>query len=314
MVIDGRKAEGVPRSHCPGSGQLTPPSFPPAIPRISVHVLTSDQRGAHMRDRFADLLTAHLRRAGLPIRRVACTARIPRQTLSNWLRGTRPRWHPTLPDDLRRLGLALGLDEPEMEQLLQRAGCLPATAMARDTCEAATHPAASSPPPGWFLGGTHPDNFDAGVEPDAVDGKSAAYLRARVAMRGMGTVQQQVPADAYRGQRLRLSALVRSDDVDRWSGLWMRIEGMAGSLRRVVALDNMRDRPVVGTTEWTRHAVVLDVPEDAVRIVFGFLLAGGGQVWAADMRLEAASPEDTPTGVEFPRGHPGNPAFAWPGA
>ena len=268
-----------------------------------------------MRDRFADLLQAHLRRAGLPIRRVACTARLPRQTLSNWLRGTRPRWHPTLPDDLRRLGLALGLSDPEIEQLLQRAGCLPATATARDTCEATVHPEKDSPPPGWFLGGTHPDNYDAGVEPDAIDGKSAAYLRAReAAPMGMGTVQQQVPADEYRGQRLRLSALLRGRNVARWSGLWMRIEGVVGSRRRVLALDNMRDRPVLGTTEWTRHAVVLDVPEDAAQIVFGFLLAGAGQIWAADLRLEQASPGETSTGLEFLRSHPGTRDFAWPGA
>ena len=59
-------------------------------------------------------------------------------------------------------------------------------------------------PEGWGLKGSHPDDYEAGITPDAIDGKAAAYLRARVASSGFGTIMQQFKADAYRGQRLRL--------------------------------------------------------------------------------------------------------------
>ena len=65
-----------------------------------------------MNDDFAAQLSDHIKQAGLPVRRVADQAGLPHQTLYNWLRGTRPRWHPALPEDLRRLGgagVAVGL-------------------------------------------------------------------------------------------------------------------------------------------------------------------------------------------------------------
>jgi len=33
-------------------------------------------------------------------------------------------------------------------------------------------------PEGWGLKGSHPDDYEAGITPDAIDGKAAAYLRA----------------------------------------------------------------------------------------------------------------------------------------
>ena len=105
------------------------------------------------RNRFAEQLKAYLLRAGLPVRRVAQQARLPRQTLFNWVRGTRPRWHPTLPDDLRRLGVVLNLSEREVERLLHLASCLPATTMTPHTREGEMKTTAL--PEGWFLAGSH---------------------------------------------------------------------------------------------------------------------------------------------------------------
>ena len=57
----------------------------------------------------------------------------------------------------------------------------------------------------------------------------------------------------------------------------------------------------MGTTDWLRHAVVLDVPEAAVRLAFGALLHGTGQVWTDDLTLEVVDPKEvtvTSKGVE----------------
>jgi hypothetical protein len=54
------------------------------------------------------------------------------------------------------------------------------------------------------------------------------------------------------------------------------------------------------TTDWSRHAVVLDVPAAAVRLGFGALLVGTGQVWADDLALEVVDPKEVPvTGEAF---------------
>ena len=147
-------------------------------------------------------------------------------------------------------------------------------------------------PEGWFLGGSHAAAYEAGVALETLDEKPAAYLRAREASGGFGTIMQQFKADAFRGRRLRLSARVRSENVDRWAGLWMRIDGAA---RRLLAFDNMHRRGITGTTDWTSYSVVLDVPEqESEQIAFGILLSGTGQVWMADVQLDAVG-QDVPT-------------------
>jgi len=162
-------------------------------------------------------------------------------------------------------------------------------------------------PEGWFMAGSHPKDYEAGVTPDAMDGRAAAYLRAKGASEGFGTMMQQFKADAYRGQRLRLSALVRSEDVERWAGLWMRVDG---TNRSSIAFDNMQNRAITGTTDWTRHAVVLDVPEhESAKIAFGVLLNGPGKLWIADVKIEPVGADVPTTGARPLQDHPINLDF-----
>ena len=36
---------------------------------------------------------------------------------------------------------------------------------------------------------------------------------------------QTFKADAFRGERVRMSGYVRSKEVSDWAGLWMRVDG-----------------------------------------------------------------------------------------
>jgi hypothetical protein len=102
---------------------------------------------------------------------------------------------------------------------------------------------------------------------------------------------QTFKADAYRGQRVRLSGYVRSQDVGNWAGLWLRVDG---SKNDVLSFDNMQDRAIKGTSDWQKCEIVLDVPEEAQEIAFGLLLAGRGQVWMDDLKFETVG-KDIPT-------------------
>lgn len=97
------------------------------------------------------------------------------------------------------------------------------------------------------------------------------------------TVMQSFRADAYRGKRMRLSALLQTTEVSDAAGLWIRVEAQNG---RLLAFDNMESRQLAGTTPWQRHDIVLDVPEEGATIAAGFLLAGSGEVKAADFQFE----------------------------
>ena len=89
----------------------------------------------------------------------------------------------------------------------------------------------------------------------------------------------------------RLSGYLKTRDVAEWSGLWLRVDGPNSML----AFDNMSSRPVKGTTGWSRYEVVLDVPEAALRLAFGPVLLGTGQVWADDLTLDVVDPKDIKT-------------------
>ena len=87
---------------------------------------------------------------------------------------------------------------------------------------------------------------------------------------------------------------MKSEGVAGWGGLWLRIDG-ADPTDLPLDFDNMESRPVKGTSDWKKYEIVLDVAPEAQEIVYGFLLAGKGQLWADDLQLEAVGKEAAKT-------------------
>jgi hypothetical protein len=164
-------------------------------------------------------------------------------------------------------------------------------------------PSAPAPPkaevtesiPGWFRAGSHPEDYEMARDRNTTHhGKSSAYVKSIVPRPdGFGTLLQSFKADAYRGQRVRLSGFLRSEDVRNWAGLWLRVDGADN---QVLAFDNMQDRAVKGTTDWKSCEIVLDVPESSSAIFMGLLLSGPGQVWMDDLEFEIVGKEAATTG------------------
>jgi hypothetical protein len=57
------------------------------------------------------------------------------------------------------------------------------------------------------------------------------------------------------------------------------------------AIDTMEDRPLVGTTDWRRHALVLDVAAAAATIAFGAGLSGEGELLVSQLAFEEITSE-----------------------
>ncbi len=142
----------------------------------------------------------------------------------------------------------------------------------------------SAPPSGWITAGSHPDSYEMSLFTDfCYSGTKCARLCSTMdAIDGFGTLMQSVKANVYRGQRVKLTAFIKSESVYHWAGLWMRVD--AG--REVVSFDNMQNRPIKDDTDWTQYHVVLDVPENSTSISFGVLLSGAGSLWLDDFELE----------------------------
>ncbi len=141
-------------------------------------------------------------------------------------------------------------------------------------------------PRGWLLTGTKPSEYEVGVDVDQMyQGHATAFLKSKsLNADGFGTLMQSIKAEQYLGRKVRLSGLVKSEEVLGWAGLWMRVD----KEKSPVAFDNMENRAIKGTTGWQRYDVVLDVPKNATAISFGILLAGSGVVWLNGTKFDVA--------------------------
>ena len=167
--------------------------------------------------------------------------------------------------------------------------------------EAAQAGCASLPlPRGWLVTKqTDQRLYRLGLDPGE---PGTALIESRVGRRAANDLSglfaafmQSVAAGRFQGQRLRLSASLRTEDADQGT-LWMRVDRAPGDVLR---FDNMmqrrQDGPLRGTVGWTGRSIVLDVPSDASAVHYGFLLHGYGSVRARSFDLAAVGPEVPPT-------------------
>lgn len=84
-------------------------------------------------------------------------------------------------------------------------------------------------------------------------------------------------------QRLALTAEVKTEDLQGWAGLWMRIDGVQD---KKLGFDNMQNRPIMGTQDWKQYQVVLDVPAETDSISLGFLFSGKGKAFVRNIQFQ----------------------------
>ncbi|MDQ3253087.1 MAG: hypothetical protein M3R15_04145 [Acidobacteriota bacterium] len=153
-------------------------------------------------------------------------------------------------------------------------------------------------PTGWYKAGSKPQNYDMGADATMHHGgKQGAYVKsiASADAEGFGTLMQTIKADDYRGKRIRLSGYAKTNNVEGSGQMWIRIDGEEGAL---LGFDNMDNRKIVGTTDWKKYELVLDVPENSVAIAFGFFVHGKGEMFADDLRLEVVEKDVATTNME----------------
>ncbi|AWP29660.1 AraC family transcriptional regulator [Paenibacillus vortex V453] len=151
---------------------------------------------------------------------------------------------------------------------------------------------------GWFLSGSHPQDYEIGIDRTTVhQGSTSGYLKAvtPMDMGAFATMMQQFKAGKFVGKRMRFSGFVKTENVKEYCGLWMRVDSHSED---VLQFDNMNDRRIVGSTNWNHYAIVLDVPEDSATISIGVLLMGAGQVWVDSFRFEEVDRSVPTTNLE----------------
>ena len=144
----------------------------------------------------------------------------------------------------------------------------------------------------WFMTGGAPSNYQILLDTDHSDKVKVVIGLKSITdeTRGFGTVMQTIKAVDFAGKQVRLSAYVDTDQIENWSGLWVRVDGSKNEMQ---AFDNMSDRPIKGTTPSTKYVIILNVPKKARDISFGLLIEGRGRALMRDLVVETVSNEPT---------------------
>ncbi|MCP4582887.1 MAG: hypothetical protein GY839_14855 [candidate division Zixibacteria bacterium] len=135
-------------------------------------------------------------------------------------------------------------------------------------------------PDGWLGGASIGNEYELVIDNGVFhEGNSSALIKSKVENpKGFGSFTQCFMADEFLGKRLRLTAFVKTENAITGAGLWMRVDSHDSTL----SFDNMKNRRIIGSIDWTKYHIVLDVPDGATMICFGMLLTGTGQAWVDD--------------------------------
>ena len=147
-------------------------------------------------------------------------------------------------------------------------------------------PAMTEMPTGWQMAGSGRTQYLVTMDrTEHVAGHASARLQGKLpSARGYGTLMQSFDAAPWHGKRVRVSAVVRSDDVTRRGDFWVRVQ----------APDSPPDGPGLtaggcdlrGTQDWKVCDVLLDVPARGRTIQIGVGIDVPGALWIDDVRRE----------------------------
>jgi hypothetical protein len=96
------------------------------------------------------------------------------------------------------------------------------------------------------------------------------------------TLLHKTSVKAYRGKRVRVQAFMMPRNVRDGAGMWCRIDDANGN---AIVFDDMHAHPILGSRNWTRYEIVVDVPQNAYLMAYGFLLMGQGQLMISRLRV-----------------------------
>lgn len=159
--------------------------------------------------------------------------------------------------------------------------------------------------PGWIITGSMPKMYSVLMDQENnYNGGNSVVIKSKAEILEAGafcTMLQQFKAATYIGKRVRFSGYLKTEEVKEWGGIWMRINSTTADILKI---DNMQDRPIKETTDWTYYSIVLDVPENSAIINIGLLLNGTGKLWASGLSFEVVDKSVSTTDVDLSSGLP----------
>lgn len=150
----------------------------------------------------------------------------------------------------------------------------------------------------WFKTGNKPDSYYMGIDKDSNrKGQNVNTIKSiDEKIDGFGSMAQTFLPDKYLGKRVRMTGYIKTKDVNEWAGLWFRADQKDFAIP--LSFDNMHDskidRSIKGTNDWSKYEIVLEIPLNSAKLVYGILLSGTGQLWFDEINFEVVN-NDIPT-------------------
>jgi hypothetical protein len=129
---------------------------------------------------------------------------------------------------------------------------------------------------------------------DRAAGTCAVLEKETASLEEFGSLMQRCPGRFLAGRTIRLEGELRTENVSRWAGLWLRADA---DERPNLFFDNMSRRPVIGTTDWARYFIDAPLPANTDWLNYGIVLSGAGTLYADNMRLLVWLPDGRWEGV-----------------
>ena len=139
---------------------------------------------------------------------------------------------------------------------------------------------------GWFKAGNSPKSYKIGLDNSIFqNGEKSAFIESTESdINGFGTLMQTCSAKEYLGKKVKMSGFIKTENISNWVGMWLRIDSKKNSDMKY--FDNMRDRQIKGTINWTKYEIILDIPTNSNSMNFGVLINGTGKVWFDNLSFE----------------------------
>ncbi len=138
----------------------------------------------------------------------------------------------------------------------------------------------------WFKTGNSHEEYLLNLD-DSVsqNGKKSICLESKTSSpKEFGAIMQSCSTKEFLGKKIKMKGYIKTENVSNWSGMWLRINPIKSCASPY--FDNMKKRPIKGSTNWTEYEITLDVPENSNSMNFGVLLHGTGKVWLDNLSFE----------------------------
>lgn len=139
-------------------------------------------------------------------------------------------------------------------------------------------------PYGWMLSGNQADQYFTGIDNQIAEhGKQSATLESAIQNpSGFCTLMQSCIQKDFSGKRIKMTGYIKSQNANI-ATMWVRVDDYN---KKITAdFDNMMDRPVTGTNDWTKCEIVFDATSKC-DVFYGFILNGPGKIWVDNVSFE----------------------------